>query len=485
MECYHCGASLGREEFCTSCGADVKVYKKIMQTSNSYYNQALARAGVRDLSGAADSLKKSLRFNKKNIPARNLLGLVYFEMGEMVSALREWVISKNFQPEDNIAGEYLDEIQQNNARLESINLTIKKYNQALLYCRQDSRDMAVIQLKKVLNMNPKMVKGHQLLGLLYLEEGNMEQARKALENARKIDEGNTTTLRYLKEIEGSNHSVSGGKDKEKKAVSYQSGNDTIIRPTSTFRESSTGSTILNIAIGLIVGVLITCFLVVPGVRQSAKSNAKNEVLEANDSLSTKNQEIKTLESKVEALEKQISDEKDNADSADGKVATYQQLLTAYAAYRDGDVTTAGDALANVNAEYLDEASKALYDTVNGEVNSEYLSSLYAEAYQNYNRLNYAEAIVGFEKIMEMDESYHDGYAVYYLAQSYRKNNDMDSAIPYYQKVVELYPNTERAATAQQYLDEYDTTEQNDMDGTGNPEDGDTTGTGDADDTAEQ
>ena len=87
MECYRCGATLGRESFCPSCGTDVKVYKKIMQTSNAYYNQALSRAGVRDLSGAVESLKKSLRFNKKNIQARNLLGLVYFEMGETVSCL--------------------------------------------------------------------------------------------------------------------------------------------------------------------------------------------------------------------------------------------------------------------------------------------------------------------------------------------------------------------------------------------------------------
>ena len=81
--------------------------------------------------GAVESLKKSLRFNKKNIQARNLLGLVYFEMGETVSALSEWVISKNFKPENNIAGEYLDEIQKNRARLESINQTIKKYNQGI------------------------------------------------------------------------------------------------------------------------------------------------------------------------------------------------------------------------------------------------------------------------------------------------------------------------------------------------------------------
>lgn len=45
-----------------------------MMSSNACYNEALQRASVRDLSGAIDSLKRSLRFNKLNIDARNLLG---------------------------------------------------------------------------------------------------------------------------------------------------------------------------------------------------------------------------------------------------------------------------------------------------------------------------------------------------------------------------------------------------------------------------
>ena len=38
-------------------------------------------------------------------------------MGETVSALSEWVISKNFKPENNIAGEYLDEIQKEQSQI--------------------------------------------------------------------------------------------------------------------------------------------------------------------------------------------------------------------------------------------------------------------------------------------------------------------------------------------------------------------------------
>ena len=198
MKCFNCGTKLGKENVCPNCGVNVKVYKKIIMASNAHYNEGLAKANVRDLSGAIDSLKLSLRFNKMNTNARNLLGLVYFEMGEVVDALSEWVISKNFQPKDNDASRYLEEIQQNQARLDSVNQTIKKYNQALLYCRQESRDLAIIQLKKVISLNPKMIKAHQLLALLYIQNENYEQAKKYLRNAGKIDTNNTITLRYLK-----------------------------------------------------------------------------------------------------------------------------------------------------------------------------------------------------------------------------------------------------------------------------------------------
>ena len=89
-------------------------------------------------------------------------------------------------------------MQKNQVRLDSVNQTIKKYNQALLYCKQNSRDLAIIQLKKVLSLNPKLVSGHQLLALLYIQEGRYDLAKKSLRNAGKIDANNTVTLRYLK-----------------------------------------------------------------------------------------------------------------------------------------------------------------------------------------------------------------------------------------------------------------------------------------------
>ena len=73
--------------------------KKIRLAANSFYNAGLERAQRRDLTGAVYCLKKCLNLNKYQVDARNLLGLIYYEMGEVSEALVQWVISMNFMEE--------------------------------------------------------------------------------------------------------------------------------------------------------------------------------------------------------------------------------------------------------------------------------------------------------------------------------------------------------------------------------------------------
>ena len=201
MRCIYCQTPLASIDYCSGCGADVTILKRVVRISNLLYNEGLDKASVRDLSGAISCLKRSLKFNKENVDARNLLGLVYYEMGEVVAALSEWVISKNTQPENNAADLYISKLQANKNKLDIINQTIRKYNQALVYCKQGDEDMAVIQLKKVLNQNPNLIKGYHLLALVYIHQQEYEKARKLLKKAAQIDNTNTTTLRYVHEIE--------------------------------------------------------------------------------------------------------------------------------------------------------------------------------------------------------------------------------------------------------------------------------------------
>ena len=77
MECLYCHHQVvGNGQYCPVCGRDLTLYRKVIRTSNTYYNVGLEKAKVRDLSGAAVYLKKSLDLYKKNTDARNLLGLI-------------------------------------------------------------------------------------------------------------------------------------------------------------------------------------------------------------------------------------------------------------------------------------------------------------------------------------------------------------------------------------------------------------------------
>ena len=464
MICYNCGCQLSEKDFCTSCGADVAIYKRILQMSNRFYNEGLEKANVRDLSGAINCLRQSLKFNKNNIEARNLLGLVYFEMGEVVAALSEWVISKNLRPEKNVADDYIERLQSNAARLDSINQTIKKYNQALTYCYQDSKDLAVIQLKKVLSLNPRFVRAHQLLALLYMDSEQWERAERELRKCMDIDRNNTQTLRYLKEVElmlVPDESVKqGSKRKKEDAVRYVSDNEMIIQPLNVKEPKNSGvSTLINIGIGLVIGIAVAYWLMVPAAQSNAKAEAQKTITEISSQSDAKTARIQELEGERDKLQSQIAELEADVEGFvgnGGTMQTFDSLLTAASDYlKNGDnVATAADLeniAQSVNLEETSEGFQTLYQTLLGVIGPELAATYYNEAYDFFRHDEYPAAIESFTRAVYYDPANTD--ALYFLARSYHRNGDNEKAIENYQKVIELFPDSTRVRDAKQYLKE--------------------------------
>ncbi len=465
MICYNCGCRLSEHDFCTACGADVAVYKKVMHIANRYYNDGLEKAQVRDLTGAITSLRQSLKFNKNHIEARNLLGLVYFEMGEVVAALSEWVISKNLRSKKNIADDYINMVQSNTSRLDSINQTIKKYNQALLYCRQQSLDLAVIQLKKVLSLNPKFVRAHQLLALLYINSEEWERARRELYKCSQIDTNNTITMRYLKEVEQMLSPEDGAKTSAKKknkaedVIKYQSGNETIIQPMNK-RESKGVSTVVNMAIGILVGLAAAWFLILPARIQAAKALSDDELRTVSEQLDAKTATIGELEQQVKTLtetNQSLQADLDNYVGTDGALQAMDKLLSAANAYvtNEGEVMKVAESLDEIDLEELGESVsddfRALYEKLTALVGPELAKAYYEEGYELYRQEQYAAALPILLKACQYDES--NGDALYYLAHCYRLTENNAKAAEAYGKVVELFPGTEKARNSKRFLTE--------------------------------
>lgn len=452
MICYRCNAQVEDGDKCPRCGENLSILVKAHKLSKAYYDEALKMAKVRNLSGAVAELRKSLKFDKYNKDARNLLGLVLYEMGETVEALGEWVISTSYHAKDNIASRYLEEIHTNRAQLDSINQTIKKYNQALLYCKNGSRDLAVIQLKKVLSLNPRLIQGHQLLALLYMEENQFDKAKRELRSAAKIDANNTITLRYMKEVNALLRDKSVNKKKKQEdLISYQSGNETIIMPRR-FRESSIGSTLIYILLGLVVGTAVTAFLIVPSVKNEAREDAKRQLLEASDTISTNGQTISELESQIEEMQVKLDDEKKKSDEVQTQFDSYEKLLKAFEIYTSGDVLATGKMLDKIDTSYLSDSAKGTLNKISEDIYDRYMEALYEEGYSYYTKNDLGNAIKDLSKVTKHDIDYKDGNAAYYLAQAYNKNGQLDKAKKYYKYVIENYPGSQRARTSMNYVD---------------------------------
>ena len=373
MNCMNCGAFLTDMDldYCPNCGYNVLIQKKVDYLSKIFYNQGLEKASIRDLSGAIACLKQSLMYDKRNIRARNLLGLVYFETGEVVSALSEWVISKNLQPTRNLASEYINKLQANPNKLAAINETIKKYNHALMLCREGHEDMAAIQLRKILTQNSKLIKGYHLLALIQMKNGEWNKARRILKKAARIDKTNTTTLRFLREVDEQT-GVTTRLEKKKKGL-FRSGtkenpdtdilgSERVAQPT-VYREHSKVSVFFILMAVIAAGAVAFWLLAVPAIRQGIYQEANQQIVQYSESLASQGAELTKAQGEAKESGDTVESVTQELTTEQAKSESYQALLQAYTYYQQQNLDEAAVEIQKVHVDVLTDSMKSVYTTI--------------------------------------------------------------------------------------------------------------------------
>lgn len=355
--CPNCGAQVRKTGYCSACYMPIWVLTKAYNTSDYYFNVGYDKAVARDLSGAVESLNMSLRYNKKNVMTRNLLGLIYYEMGEVVMALSHWVMSVNYQGTNNLASKYLKELRQDPTQLDSVDQIAKKYNMALGYAKTEDYDLAILQLKSTLSSNPHFVKGYLLLALIYIQENNYEKARTTLRRVLKIDKANPLAIHYLHEmgdtdeniIQMRNQSVENdGLFEEEYLEEISVAEDDVVKSAETpvkqlmhmiadrYKESTvkTGElgevrfarySGLYVLVGLVLGILLLYFVVVPSQKKKLQAQNDKMMKEYSEELASKNADILALNDEIAVLNRQIEQMNAQESSSQNPVPDYSQI----------------------------------------------------------------------------------------------------------------------------------------------------------------
>lgn len=457
MKCFHCGNRLGKGDLCLTCGQDVRLFKKILATSWRYYDEGLKKAQTRDLSGAIVDLKNSLLLYKGNTKARNLLGLIYYEMGDVAQALIEWVLSDNLDPRDDQAAKLLSKIQSDQVELERGTLMIRKYNQALRYAQSGSEDLALLQLNKVLSVSPRMVNANLLMALLQMHAGQNERAEKYIRNVLKVDRCNAMALHYKELLKTKDVRKNTTKEKDFVAKEAEvrrqlSSNDVII---PTYKENSFGwHTILEVAAGVALGAALVAYLVMPSRISSLKSDFDKTLISYNERISAKEaviaageDEIQTLNDRISNLESQVQ----NADDQMGDVvAEYDKLLQALDALRVNEYLQSAQIYLTIDSSVVtDEIFRQIYGQLQEEFNDNGYQLLFPAGMDLYNRRKWESATEYFKVCTALNGESIE--AKYYLAVCYIRRDVNETARPLLEEIINTDPDGAFTGSARELL----------------------------------
>lgn len=441
MKCYACNCRLSPDrDTCPKCGADIRLYRKIIYASNQYYNLGLARAKARDLTGAAECLRTSLQLYKKNISARNLLGLVYYEMGEAALALKEWVISKNLRHRGNIADDYIRDMRDNRQSLDSADHSIRKFNQALEYAKTGSKDMAVIQLKKVINVNPRMIKAYQLLALLYMEDQKYDQALDVIDRCLEIDRGNPGALSYKRELETT---YKASKKKNSIGVAGELEREEVIIPVRMRDYGSYLAAAAYVLVGFLLSLGVLYYVIMPGKEAQLDEKSQAKIQQYEDKYASLNADITELEDKLEKLQNEKDQDAESyqhsSSESEQLVNAYQALLAVAKPFVEEDYAQAIDLYAALDANAVDDDTyKEMYQSIKEQMENHLNDRIFEKAiWKREHEGDRQAAIELCQKIIELDPSYSEAY--FYVAVSAQELNQNDLAIDMYTQYIQRFP----------------------------------------------
>ena len=379
-------------------------------------------------------------------------------MGETVSALSEWVISVHFQSKGNVARNYIKKVQNNQGQLQVINNTIQNYNLALKYLEEGNGDLAIIELKKVVNLNPNYIRAYQLLGLLYIQHKQYSAARKILSRALKLDRNNITTVRYMNELVGYSRQKRKGGDVEREKAAYvqiKDPNPIVIERTSGGYTDFNTSTLsfVNILIGIIIGAAVVGLLLVPSIQKTKASEYNQAVVGYSSQISERNKEITSLQNQVDTLTDENDKLKNNMDSVGSGADSEQndkRLIQEMKSYLDNDFVTAGTVLADVDKTLLDgQEAQDVYDFLLTNTKDTVVNQLYEEACEYYDQKDYMNAVTYFRKVLNLNPDSVEAW--YNMGRAYQYLTDFEQARNCYNTIINNYGDSDYANDARTYL----------------------------------
>lgn len=371
---------------------------------------------------------------------------------------------KSFTPID------IEKFSQDNNVPEKIVDSIKAYNKAIEYLRTGSEDIAMIELKRVVAINPDFYEAVNLLGLCYAYTNQLDKAQELFGKVVQSEDNILKAADYLNYVTGGDSGSSRKNSKSPKGSTVKQKapevkNKTLKKETHTPKKEAykqeevqpelilfktlgdqfkkPGFAVAFNLFGVIclAAALVFFILTMKDSKDIPLDNEPSANTTVNDSLDKTLQENKELKTQLDAANMELRQYK-----LSGEISQVSSL------YSQGKYLEASDKLNAIPVNELNAEQKAKYDTLTKNVNLKAASALTTMGNSLFNNKKYSEAIEKLEKVFELGDNWTFGdKALYTLGKSYVEQGDKQKGADTFQKLITQYPKSQYVKYAKSRL----------------------------------
>lgn len=346
-------------------------------------------------------------------------------------------------------------LERNNPGIpDNIKNSITLYNKALESLRSSSEDIAIIELKKSIAMNPSFYEAMNLLGLCYMYVNEKEKAAEIFQKVIEAENNGIRATKYLNEISSNDEAKISEKEKKSLIKKRQAKPEGTAEQQQEAAPAKEKRGILKYLTGFLIGVIVVLSIFLPMTLSSrdnsANTSASEDITKLKNDLVQKNMEYDGLKEKYDNLQKDLETANQTADYY--KYALKLHDVDDLAAA--GKYTEAADNLLMLKTIEFKDAEKQKFSSLYASVMPKAAKASYDSGFALYSSKKYEEALKMFEKVPVYFENYEkmDGM-LYYSGKCYQELKDSRRALSNFQKIIEKYPKGRYAQYAQYRINE--------------------------------
>lgn len=346
-----------------------------------------------------------------------------------------------------------------NAIPDNVRKSIALYNRAIANLKITCADLAIIDLKRSLSLNPGFGEAIRLLGLCYVYKNDFNKAESVF---KKLSKDNTYTMianDYLKELNVERATlkatdVKGNFDSDNNiksnTISKLPRCEGKIKKISSFPKKLAVVSLVSTIIIAILGVVYWTHL----NTQIISNKVENSEVKKNKELEQKKIKNETYAKVDEITKKNLDNTKLEQENYKNKNDIIIKLDDAEKFYEDGNYEKSIDNLLILKTLTLDDTAKSRFDTLLSEIKTKAVWNIYNQGSKLYKEGKYQEALPKLIKVQEISPELDIApWVSYQIANCYKETKDNKNALVLFEKVKKNYPNSNYANYSESMISE--------------------------------